>query len=319
MKKETIYVTGGAGFVGSNLCEKLLLLKYKVVALDNFKTGRKFFLKKCLQNSNFQIKKLDLKNKKKLISAIKPNSVIFHLSANADLQFGIDNRLIDIKENIQVTHNILEACIKKKIKKIIFSSTGSVYGEANLYPTPENYKYPIQTSLYANSKNCCEGMITTYSKYFNLNYTIFRFVSVLGQKYTHGHVKDFCKKLIKNKKEIKIFGNGKQKKSYIHVDDCVNALIMSIKNKKFDKEIFNLGTEDWITVNQSLNLICKILKLKPKVIREEKKRSGWPGDNPKILLSTNKIKKLGWKTKKNIKESIRDTVEYLISNPFLLK
>lgn len=318
MKKEIIYVTGGAGFVGSNLCEKLLLLNYKVIALDNFKTGKYFFLKKCSQNSNFQIKKIDLKNKKKLINTIKPNSIIFHLSANADLQFGINNRIIDIKENIQVTHNILEACIKKKMKKIIFSSTGSVYGEANSFPTPENYNYPIQTSLYANSKNCCEGMITAYSKYFNLNYTIFRFVSVLGQKYTHGHVKDFCKKLIKNKNKIKIFGNGKQKKSYMHVDDCVNALIMSIKNKKFDKEIFNLGTEEWITVNQSLNLICKILDVKPKVIREEKK-SGWPGDNPKILLATNKIKKLGWKTKKNIKESITDTVEYLISNRFLLK
>ena len=244
MKKEIVYVTGGAGFIGSNLCEKLLLLNYKVIALDNFKTGKYFFLKECLKNSNFQIKKIDLKNKKKLINIIKPNSIIFHLSANADLQFGINNRIIDIRENIEVTHNVLEACVEKKIKKIIFSSTGSVYGEANIFPTLENYQYPLQTSLYANSKNCCEGMITAYSKYFDLNYTIFRFVSVLGQKYTHGHVKDFLKKLSKNKKRIKIFGNGKQKKSNMHVDDCVNALIMSIINKKFDRGIFNLGTKD---------------------------------------------------------------------------
>lgn len=313
-----IFVTGGAGFIGSNLCEKLLKLNYKVIALDNLKTGRISFLKNCLKNKNFKLIKLDLKNKKKVIKIIENNSIIFHLSANADVQFGIQNRFIDIKENIQVTQNILEACKIKKVQKIVFSSTGSVYGEAKNIPTPENYEYPVQTSLYANSKNCCEGMITTYNKYFDLKFTIFRFVSIVGQKYTHGHIIDFIRKLIKNKKKIKILGNGMQKKSYLHVNDCVEALIMSVRNKKFDNNIFNLGSKEWITVNDSLKIICKTLNVNPKVVRE-RKSAGWPGDNPKILLSTKKINKLGWKAKFSLEDSIKDTVNYLIKNSFLIK
>jgi UDP-glucose 4-epimerase len=311
-----VYVTGGAGFVGSNLCENLIKLNYKVVALDNLKTGRKFFLKEILKNKNFKFIKIDLK-KKNIEKIISKNSYVVHLSANADLRFGIKNRFIDLEENIKVTQNILEACIKKNVRKIIFSSTGSVYGEAVKIPTPENY-CSIQTSLYANSKNCCEGLITTYNKYFNLKYTIFRFVSCLGQKYTHGHVIDFCKKLIKNPYKIKILGNGKQLKSYMHVDDCCNAIIQSLEHSKYDNKILNLGTKEWISVNNSLKIICSQLKIKPKVIRE-KNNSGWPGDNPKILLCTKKINKLGWVPKRRIKESIIDTVNYLLSNTNLLK
>ena len=313
-----VYVTGGAGFIGSNLCEKLIKLKYKVVALDNLRTGKKFFLRKIIKHKNFRFINIDLKNKKSLDKIIKKNSFIVHLSANADVRFGIKNRFIDLDENIKVTQNILEICIKKNVKKIVFSSTGSVYGEATKIPTPENYEYPLQTSLYANSKNCCEGMITTYNNYFKLKYTIFRFVSCLGQKYTHGHVIDFFKKLKKNPLKIKILGNGKQLKSYMHVDDCCDALIHSLRYKKYDNQILNLGTKEWINVNTSLKIICNQLRVKPKVIRE-KNNSGWPGDNPKILLCTKKINKLGWKPKKTIKDSIVDTVNYLISSPEILK
>jgi UDP-glucose 4-epimerase len=314
MRNSIIYVTGGAGFIGSNLCDHLVKKNYNVIALDNLKTGKLFFLKNLKNKKNFKFINIDLKNKNKLTQLIKKNSIVFHLSANADVRNGINNRYIDLKENVIVTHNVLEACIKNNVKKIIFSSTGSVYGEAKQIPTVEDNNYPIQTSLYANSKNCCEGLITTYSKYFGIKYSIFRFVSVLGPRYTHGHVIDFYRNLLKDRLTLKIIGNGLQKKSYMHVDDCCRALLMSIKNKKFDNQILNLGSKEWITINKSIKIICNKLNLNPKIVRQKNKKSGWPGDNPKIFLSTKKINKLGWSAKKSIKISIQETIDYLIKN-----
>ena len=312
MGNSIIYVTGGAGFIGSNLCDHLIKENYNVIALDNLKTGKLSFLKNLKKKKNFKFINIDLKNKDKLIQLIKKNSIVFHLSANADVRNGINNRNIDLQENVIVTHNVLEACIKNNVKKIVFSSTGSVYGEATQIPTIENENYPIQTSLYATSKNCCEGLITSYSKYFGIKYSIFRFVSVLGPRYTHGHVIDFYRSLLKDKSTLKILGNGLQKKSYMHVDDCCRALLMSIKNRKFDNQILNLGSKEWITVNQSIKIICKRLNLNPKIIRQKYKKQGWPGDNPKIFLSTKKINKLGWRATKSIETSIIETLEYLI-------
>jgi UDP-glucose 4-epimerase len=312
MGNSIIYVTGGAGFIGSNLCDHLIKENYNVIALDNLKTGKLSFLKNLKKKKNFKFINIDLKNKDKLIQLIKKNSIVFHLSANADVRNGINNRNIDLQENVIVTHNVLEACIKNNVKKIVFSSTGSVYGEATQIPTIENENYPIQTSLYATSKNCCEGLITSYSKYFGIKYSIFRFVSVLGPRYTHGHVIDFYRSLLKDKSTLKILGNGLQKKSYMHVDDCCRALLMSIKNRKFDNQILNLGSKEWITVNQSIKIICKRLNLNPKIIRQKYKKQGWPGDNPKIFLSTKKINKLGWRVTKSIETSIIETLEYLI-------
>ena len=313
-----IYVTGGAGFIGSNLCTELVKKNYQVIAIDNLSTGNLNFIKHLLKKKNFKFFKINLNNKKKVKYLFSNKSVVVHLAANADVRYGIKKRDKDIKENIIVTSNVLESCIFNKVNKIIFASTGSVYGDAKIIPTAENYSYPIQTSLYANSKNAAEGLITTYSNYFGLKYTIFRFVSVLGKNYTHGHVRDFLLKLKKNKNSIKILGNGLQKKSYLHVNDCVDAILQAIKKKKYEKKILNLGTNEWITVNQSLRYICNYLKINPKV-KKDKTKSGWPGDNPKILLKISKIKNLGWKPKKKIKESILDTVKFLTENKKFIK
>lgn len=208
---------------------------------------------------------------------------------------------------------------KKNIKKILFSSTGSIYGEAKRIPTPENYEIPLQTSMYAASKFSAESFIQAYSEAYNIKSVIFRFVSVLGNRYTHGHVFDFYKKLSLNPKKLNVLGNGLQKKSYMHIDDCCEAVYYISKYKLSNKvEIFNLGFNGYCEVRDSVKWITNYLGLKPKIFYG-KENKGWIGDNPFIFLDTKKINKLGWKPKKRIKESIEETLEYLVKNKWLLK
>ncbi len=315
MKKKIALVTGSAGFIGSNLVDKLLEKKYFVIGIDNFRTGKKQFFKNHSENKNFCFKKLDLSEKKNYSKiSEKKIDIIFHMAANADVRKGYINPLNDLKYNTIMTSNILEYARKKKIKNFIFCSTGSIYGETKKIPTPENDNFPIQTSMYGASKLACEGLIQAYSEAYQINSYIFRFVSILGQRYTHGHIIDFFKKLKKNKKKLKILGNGQQKKSYLHVDDCISAILHIIqKNNSRKINIFNLGTNETITVKQSAKIICKHLKLKPKLIFAGGKR-GWIGDVPLIKLSIKKIKETGWKPKNTIKKSIIDTLKYLEKN-----
>lgn len=315
MKKKVVLVTGSAGFIGSNLVDELLKKKFFVIGVDNFRTGKKKFVKNHLKNKNFILKKLDLTDKKNFSKIYKEKiDIIFHMAANADVRKGHLKPLNDLKYNTIMTSNILEYVRKKKIKEFIFCSTGSIYGETNKIPTPENDKFPIQTSMYGASKLACEGLIQAYSEAYQIRSYIFRFVSILGQRYTHGHIIDFYKKLKKNNNKLEILGDGRQKKSYLHVDDCINAVLHIIKKSKKNKiNIFNLGTNETITVKESAKTICKYLKIKPRLIFSGGKR-GWIGDVPLIKLSTKKIRDTGWKPKNSIKKSIIDTLKYLQNN-----
>ena len=234
------------------------------------------------------------------------------------MRYGLSHRDKDIKQNIIVTHKILEQMVKNQIKKLVFSSTGSVYGEAREIPTKENASFPIQTSLYGASKVSAEALISAYSEAYNLKSYIFRFVSILGQRYSHGHVYDFLNQLIDNPKKLYILGNGYQKKSYLHVLDCVEGIWMSIKKFKNKVNIINLGTKEYITVKKSVKIICNKLGLKPKLKYSGGKR-GWVGDNPFIFLDTKKANSVGWRPKYNIEKSIKDTVDYLLENKWILK
>tara|TARA_B100000674_G_C37869780_1_gene928914 strand:+ start:184 stop:873 length:690 start_codon:yes stop_codon:yes gene_type:complete len=226
MKK--VLITGCSGFIGSHMCDQLLKKKIKIVGLDNLSTGNKKFLIQAKKNRNFKFYKVDLlkNNIDKYFDGI---DTVFHFAANADVRYGLSNRKKDIEQNILVTQKILESMVKKKIKKLIFSSTGSVYGETKQIPTKENAPFPLQTSLYGASKVSAEGIISAYCEGYNLNSYIFRFVSILGERYTHGHVFDFVKQLKKNKKKLKILGNGYQRKSYLNIKDCISAILKSVK------------------------------------------------------------------------------------------
>jgi UDP-glucose 4-epimerase len=308
-----ILVTGCAGFVGSNLVDFFLKKKKFILGIDNFSTGKKLFLNNALKDKNFNFIEKDLLNSNEISKHFKNIDLVIHLSANADVRNGPLHPRLDLKQNLIVTSNVLEAMRVNNVKKIVFSSTGSIYGEAKKIPTPENLDFPIQTSLYGASKLACEGLISAYCEAYNMKSWIFRFVSILGERYTHGHVIDFYKSLKNNKKILKVLGNGNQKKSYLYVQDCIEAIFLALKKSNDKVNIFNLGTNEYCNVKDSIKWICNELNLNPKLDYKGGKR-GWIGDNPFIFLDTKRIRSLGWKPKLTIKQSVIKTIKYLQSN-----
>jgi len=311
-------VTGCAGFVGSTLVDKLLDLNYQIIGIDNLSTGQKAFLDNAFTNTNFKFIKCDLLNLNRLKKIFRSSNIVFHFAANADVRYGYKHPYKDLEQNTIVTYNVLESMRENHINNIVFCSTGSVYGEPKKFPTPEHYNFPLQTSFYGASKLAGESLIQAYCESYGFKCWIFRFVSILGNRYTHGHVYDFCKQLFNNSNYLKVLGNGNQKKSYLHVDDCINAIIHSVKKSKKKINIFNLGTNEYITVKQSIRIICDYLKVKPRFYFMGGKR-GWIGYSPFIFLDTKKIRSLGWNPKFTIKESIKQTTAYLINNKWIFK
>jgi UDP-glucose 4-epimerase len=311
------FVTGASGFIGSNVVDYLLKEGNYVVGYDNLSTGQENFLKLAYQSPSFRFVKGDILNSTELKTAMDGSDFVFHFAANADVRFGIEHPERDLHQNTIGTFNVLEAMRSNGIKKIAFSSTGSVYGEAEIIPTPENAPFPIQTSLYGASKLAGEGLLSAYSYGFNFQVWIFRFVSILGERYSHGHVYDFYKQLLKDPTKLAVLGNGKQRKSYLYVGDCIDAIMVAIENTNDKVNILNLGTDEYCEVNDSIGWISEHLKLKP-VLSYSGTERGWIGDNPFIFLDTKKVRNLGWKPKYTIKEGIIKTIQYLENNQWLL-
>lgn len=311
-------VTGCSGFIGSNLVDRLLAQGHQVIGVDNFSTGQRRFLKSALSNPAFKLFEADLRDTAVLKKAFTGSDFIFHLAANADVRFGTDHPRKDLEENTINTYNVLEAMRACGTKNIAFSSTGSIYGEAKIIPTPEDATFPIQTSLYGASKLAGEGLIQAYCEGFGFKSWIFRFVSILGERYSHGHVFDFYKKLLDNPEELFVLGNGKQKKSYLFIGDCLDAIFLAIEKSSDKVNIFNLGTDSFCEINDSISWITDYLKLNPEIKYGGGAR-GWIGDNPFIFLDTAKITALGWKPKLTIKESVIRTLLYLEKNKWLLE
>lgn len=312
------FITGGAGFIGSNLVDRLLSQDEKVVVYDNFSTGRIEFLDNAKKNPNFELIRADLLDKETLVSSMSGSDFVVHFAANADVRFGLNHPSRDLEQNTIVTFNVLEAMRANQIKHIAFSSTGSIYGEASIIPTPEDHPFPIQTSLYGASKLAGEGLIQAYSEGFGFVSYIFRFVSILGERYTHGHVYDFYQKLKENPNQLYILGDGKQKKSYLYIQDCLDAIQFVIAKSKDKVNLYNLGTDEYCMVTDSAGWIAESLKLSPQFEFSGGDR-GWIGDNPFIFLSIDKIKKLGWTPKHSIKDSILKTLDFLKTNPWVYK
>lgn len=310
-------VTGCSGFIGSNMVDRLLTAGHSVTGIDNFSTGQRKFLEGALQSSKFQFVEADLYTDIATITgACKGADVVIHFAANADVRFGTDHPRRDLEQNTIVTYNVLEAMRANGVKKIAFSSTGSVYGEAKVIPTPEDAPFPVQTSLYGASKLAGEGLIEAYCEGFGFQGYIFRFVSILGERYTHGHVFDFYKQLIKDPKQLKVLGNGKQRKSYLYIQDCIDAILLALDKAQDKVNIFNLGVDSYCEVNDSIGWICQTLGVKPELVYSGGER-GWIGDNPFIFLDTQRIQALGWKPKYTISEGVVKTVEFLQKNEWV--
>lgn len=312
------FITGGAGFIGSTLTDNLLKNGDEVVAYDNFSTGFERFVENAIKSKNFTIVLGDVLDLKLLTEAMNGCDFVFHLAANADVRFGTEHPRKDLEQNTIASFNVLEAMRLSKIKRIAFSSTGSIYGEPKVFPTPEGCPFPIQTSLYGASKLAGEGLIEAYCEGFGFQGYIFRFVSILGERYTHGHVFDFYEKLLNDPDVLPVLGNGKQRKSYLYVQDCVDAMLTAIELGQEKVNIFNLGIDEYCTVDDSIGWICDHLKLSPKREYTGGER-GWIGDSPFIFLDCSKIRSLGWKPQLSIKEGIIRTLSYLQQNQWLLE
>lgn len=247
---KTNFITGGAGFIGSNLVDRLLAEGQSVVVYDNFSTGQPDFLALAKQSPRFRLVEGDTLDLPRLVESMRGADLVWHLAANADVRFGLDHPRRDLEQNTIATHNVLEAMRANGIKRIAFSSTGSVYGEPAIHPTPEDAPFPVQTSLYAASKAAGEALIQAYAAGFGFSGCIFRFVSVLGERYTHGHVFDFCRRLLDDPSRLPILGDGKQKKSYMYVGDCLDGMLLAMAQSGDDLLILNLGTDEYVTVDQ---------------------------------------------------------------------
>lgn len=311
-------VTGCAGFIGSNLVDRLLANGHQVTGIDNFSTGQRQFLEGALAHPNFRLVEIDLLDPDALKQAFAGGEAVFHLSANADVRFGTEHPRKDLEQNTIATYNVLEAMRANGVKKIAFSSTGSVYGDMPVIPTPEDGPFPIQTSLYGASKAAGEGLIAAYCEGFGFQSCIFRFVSILGERYTHGHVFDFYQKLKADPSRLPVLGNGTQRKSYLYVQDCIDAVLLAMDKASDKVNIFNLGVDGYCEVNDSIGWICEELGVKPQLEYSGGDR-GWIGDNPFIFLETKKIQSLGWKPKFSIREGVIKTVEYLRANEWVFE
>jgi len=303
-------VTGCAGFVGSTIVDRLLRDGHDVIGIDDFSTGREEFLSAALDNGRFELIRADLLDPAVSDEAAEGVETVFHMAANADVRFGTEHPTRDFEQNARVTLNVLEAMRRRGVGRIAFASTGSMYGETKIIPTPEDAPLPIQTSLYGASKMAAESFIEAYSEGFGIQSFVFRFVSLLGERYTHGHVVDFFRQLQEHPERLHVLGDGKQRKSYLYIFDCVEAMMHAMAASAERVNIYNLGTDEYCEVNDSIAWICEALGLRP-AITYSGGRQGWIGDNPFIFLDTARIRATGWRPTLSIRQAVECTVRYL--------
>lgn len=305
-----ILVTGGAGFIGSHLVDRLVE-KNRIIVLDNLSSGKIEFINHQLNNPNFEFHKLDLLTDD-ISKYFKNVDEVWHLAANPDIRIALKNTRIDIDQNILVTYNVLEAIRKNNIKKIFFTSSSTVYGEANVLPTPESYSPLSPISLYGGTKLACEALISAYCHTFDIRAAIFRLANIIGPRLTHGVIFDFVNKLKQSKSKLEILGNGNQTKSYLYISDCIEAMLLVEEKLQKQIEIYNIGSKDWTSVKRIAEIVTEEMNLTPKFVFTGEER-GWEGDVPKMLLDVSKIEKMGFKIKYNSDVAVRKSTQILKS------
>ena len=310
-------ITGGAGFIGSNLADRLSLEGVEVVIVDDFRTGRREFVSEALKRPGVRLVEGDVLDPAVLDDALEGCDWVFHLQANADVRHGLEHPRRDLEQNTIATSNVLEAMRAYGVSRIAFSSTGSVYGEPDVFPTPEDAPFPLQTSLYAASKLAGEGLIEAYAAGYGFTGLIFRFVSILGERYTHGHVFDFYCALKQDPARLRVLGDGRQEKSYLYIQDCIDAILAAAEHHggEAGAHVYNLGTDETIVVDDSVAIITEQLGLAPE-IEHTGGRRGWTGDSPLIHLDTTRVRTLGWEPRLTIREAVVRTLEWLAENEY---
>jgi len=312
LTKNKILVTGGAGFIGSHLVDRLIEKGNKVTVFDNISSGKLQFIEHHLENPDFTLIKGDLLEQEVIEAACRDIDIVCHVAANPDVRLGATDTRAHLEQNILATYNLLEAMRKNSVKEIAFTSTSTVYGEASIMPTPEDYGPLIPISLYGASKLACEALITSYSHTFDMRAWIFRFANIVGPRSTHGITIDFIKKLEKNPNVLEVLGDGKQEKSYLHVSECVDAIIFLIEKSREKVNIFNIGSEDTISATEIGKIVIEEMGLSDVKFVYTGGSRGWKGDVPKMRLGIEKMKALGWKPVYSSERSVRETARALL-------
>jgi UDP-glucose 4-epimerase len=318
MQFKKALVTGGAGFIGSHLVDELVRRGIAVVIYDNLSSGRTDYLEESKAAGEVEVVRGDVLDLVALQNAMAGCDFVFHFQANADVRGGKEKTRIDLEQNTIATWNVLDSMRICGIKGIAFASSATVYGEPDVFPTPENYA-PLQTSLYGASKYAGEAMIQAYCEYYGMRSFMFRFVSWIGERYSHGVVFDFMKKLRADPSRLQILGDGSQKKSYLYVKDGVAGIMLAIEKSAGNKNIYNLGHDDFMNVVDLAKIVFDELGLQNVKLEFTGGARGWLGDSPLVHLDTSRIKALGWKAQTSIEEGIRRTARYLKDRPELLE
>jgi len=307
-----VFVTGGAGFIGSHLVDALMGKGYVVTVYDNLSSGRMDFIEHHVGKKNFSFIEADLLDQKKLRECLEGYDVVFHLAANPDVRLGVEKPDV-AKQDIIATYNLLDVMRLKNVKRIVFSSSSTVYGETPPIPLSEDYGPLLPISVYGAAKLASEGLISSFCHTFDMQAWIFRFANVVGLRCTHGVIFDFINKLRKNPEELEILGDGRQRKSYLYVSDCVDGMLFGFENAKDQINLFNLGSDGATEVNRIAEMVVDEMKLGDIKFKYTGGKRGWKGDVPRFQFDISKIKKLGWKPKYNSDEAVRKAIRDLIS------
>lgn len=310
-------ITGGGGFIGSALAERLSAQGVEVVVVDDFRTGHREFVAGLLGSPRATLVEADVLAPGVLERAVDGCDWVFHMQANADVRHGLRHPGRDLEQNTIATAKVLEAMRAAGVSRIVFPSTGSVYGEPDVFPTPEDAPFPVQTSLYAASKLAAEGLVSAYAAGYDFTGIICRFVSILGERYTHGHVFDFFCALKRDPTRLRVLGDGRQEKSYLYVQDCVSAILTCCARHADDpgSHVYNLGTDETVVVDESVDIITEHLGVSPE-IEHTGGRRGWIGDSPLIHLDCTRLRSLGWSPELTIRDSIVRTLDWLRTNEY---
>lgn len=305
------FVTGGAGFIGSHLVDKLIENGHTVTVFDDLSSGKTEFINHHLENDNFTFIEADLADAETVSKEIKGHDVVFHIAANPDVRLGAQKPDI-AKKDILATYNLLDAMRKNDIKKIVFSSSSVIYGETPPFPLPENYGPLLPISVYGAAKLAAEGLISSFCHTFDMQGWMFRFANVVGVRGTHGVIVDFINKLRKNPKELEILGDGKQRKPYLYVTECVDGIMHGFTHAEEEINVFNLGVDSVTEVTRIGELVTEEMGLENVTFTYTGGKRGWKGDVPHFQFDINKIKKLGWEANLSSDETVRKAIQDLL-------
>jgi UDP-glucose 4-epimerase len=309
---ESCFLTGGAGFIGSHLGDRLLAEGKTVTVYDNLSSGRREWIEHNIGQPGFTFIQADLLDAPKLKEAMAGHDLVIHLGANTDIPGGNQDVRLDLENCTIATHNVLEAMRATGIRRLLFSSTSAVYGEAPVIPTPEDVGPLLPISLYGAAKLACETLISAYCHIFNMQAWMFRFANVVGGRMGHGVIYDFIHKLKRNSAEMEILGDGQQEKPFFPVEDCIDGMFCAFHNSDAWCDVFNLGCSSSSKISRVAEIVVEEMGLSGVRFRYTGGRRGWVGDVPQVGLNVNKMKRLGWEARHTSDEAVRIAARRLL-------